>query len=171
MRTLVRTRTLWLFVSLALLGAGIFFIRQKSSSDASRRDAELINATVIGASMVPALYSGDEVAIDRAAYASRSPQTGDLVALMSPDKNELAVKRVRAVAEDIVRLEERALYVNNTLLAEGELAQNTQFEYGAEYVVPEGELFLMGDNFGATDSSLLWGFINQNQIIGKVLTE
>lgn len=56
---------------------------------------------VVGQSMVPTLYPGDEVLVNRRAYFSCSPAVGDLVVAVHPDRPALKmIKRVDAIASN-----------------------------------------------------------------------
>jgi nickel-type superoxide dismutase maturation protease len=60
---------------------------------------------VVGSSMVPFLYPGDELLVDRQAYESSLPAVGDLVVAMHPGQPGLRiVKRVVAAANETCTL-------------------------------------------------------------------
>ncbi len=56
---------------------------------------------VKGKSMIPLLQPGDEILINPYAYQKSLPQIGDIVVMMHPQKNRLAiVKRITAINSD-----------------------------------------------------------------------
>ena len=69
---------------------------------------------VVGVSMEPTLYNGQEIFINRFLYVLSSPKRGDVVVFL-PNGNENAhyyVKRVVAVPGDKVLIQDGTLYVN-----------------------------------------------------------
>lgn len=55
---------------------------------------------VSGDSMIPTLQPGDTLVINRFAYRHSPPKPGDILVFRDPRTQILAVKRVRALAED-----------------------------------------------------------------------
>ncbi len=95
---------------------------------------------VVGQSMVPSLYPGDEVLVDRQAYVSRLPAVGDLVVAMHPGRPGLKiVKRVVAITKG-----------------------------GSETSASSNTYTLLGDNPSASTDSRSFGNLPDQMIIGKV---
>lgn len=129
---------------------------------------------VFGSSMDPTLCEGESVLVSSFFY---TPQRGDVVttdALIEYEKP--LVKRVIALEGDTVRIdgETGSVYLNGELLDEPYLPEGTLTFPEAEtseFVVPEGKVFVMGDN---RDDSLdsrsdRVGFIDERDILGRVL--
>ena len=73
-----------------------------------------MSTNVVGASMEPALYNGQQIFVNRFLYVLFSPQRGDVVVFL-PNGNENAhyyVKRVVAVPGDHLVIKDGILYVN-----------------------------------------------------------
>jgi len=124
--------------------------------------------TIHQISMQPTLLDGDRVLINRMVYHFRDPKAGDVVVFDSPvEEDEDLVKRVVAVAGDSVATKGGVLYVNGQPQEEPYLA-NSPFEGDdmAELVVPEDEVFVMGDNRNFSGDSRLFGPIDTERIIG-----
>ena len=69
---------------------------------------------VVGVSMTPTLYNGQQIFVNRLKYTFSSPKAGDVVIFL-PNGNENAhyyVKRVLAVPGDTVQIVGGVLYVN-----------------------------------------------------------
>ena len=113
---------------------------------------------VDGESMVPTLDNGDKLIVWGAGY---EPQRGDV--------------RVIAKGGDTISIDYStgAVTVNGELLQEDYIAEPTYLGYDVEfpYTVPEGTVFVMGDNRNASlDSrSSYVGCIDERDILGKVL--
>ena len=128
---------------------------------------------VDGRSMVPTLANGDKLIVWGAGYR---PARGDVVIVDSyTTYGKPLVKRVIATGGDTVDIdyETGTVQVNGEVLQEDYIAERTYLGYDVEfpYTVPEGELFVMGDNRNESlDSrSSYIGCIDERDILGKVL--
>lgn len=128
---------------------------------------------VDGHSMVPTLNHGDKLIVWGAGY---TPQRGDVVIVDSyTSYGKPLVKRIIAKGGDTVDIdfEEGIVMVNGELLQEDYVAEPTyqSFDVKFPYTVPEGTLFVMGDNRnGSLDSrASSVGCIDECDILGKVL--
>jgi len=124
--------------------------------------------TVHQVSMQPTLLEGDRILLSRLTYHFRDPRAGDVVVFHSPEHTgEDLVKRIVAVAGDRVAIREGDLFVNNTAVDEPYLL-NEDFK-GAlqELEVPEGCVFVMGDNRDQSGDSRFFGPIDVDLIIGE----
>ncbi len=127
---------------------------------------------VVGSSMEPGLYNGQEILIDRFVYAISSPKRGDVIVFL-PNGNENAhyyVKRVVAVAGDEVLIENGALYINgeksgwtDEKILDAGIAENP-------LTMGKGEYFCLGDNINNSEDSRSAnvGAVKDADIIGKV---
>jgi signal peptidase I len=120
-------------------------------------------------SMRPTLQSGDEIIVDRLSLVLRDPHRGELVVANSPSGG-LVVKRVAAVGGDTVGIEDGVLVVN------GKQERETYVDYGnvdgvyfGPVDVPEGEVFLLGDNRGNSEDSRDFGPVRDDEVVGRVL--
>lgn len=84
---------------------------------------------------------------------------------------EPLIKRVIAVGGDTLSIEDGQVYLNGELLSEPYLNQTTPaFELTGTVTVPEGHVFVMGDNRWDSHDSR-WndiGFVEVGDIVGKV---
>lgn len=84
---------------------------------------------------------------------------------------EPLIKRVIAVEGDTLFIEDGQVYLNGELLSEPYLNQTTPaFELSGTVTVPEGHVFVMGDNRWDSHDSR-WndiGFVEVGDIVGKV---
>ena len=147
---------IWALLALVLISS--FFVRISGVS---------------GSSMYPTLKNNDRVLVRLS--QSYQPERGDLIVVMAPNYDpEPLVKRVIALAGDVVEVEEGGIvFVNGEELTEG-YVNEAYFGPGDReypYTVPEGCVFVMGDNRnGSRDSrSLSVGTIKEEYIVGRVL--
>jgi signal peptidase I len=124
---------------------------------------------VQGFSMVPSLQDGEFVLVNRLAYRFGQPQRGDIIVFHHPsDQNqEDLVKRVIGLPGDEVKVEGGAVYVNGIKLKETYI--NAEPAYTDEKTVPEGQLYVLGDNRNSSSDSHAWGFVPYKQIIGSAI--
>ena len=128
---------------------------------------------VDGSSMVPTLTNGDKLIVWGAGY---TPERGDVVIVDSyTTYGKPLVKRVIAKGGDTISIdyETGKVTVNGEVLQEDYIAEPTYLGYDVEfpYTVPEGTVFVMGDNRNQSlDSrSSYIGCIDEQDILGKVL--
>jgi signal peptidase I len=127
---------------------------------------------VVGDSMNNTLVNGEKVLVQIAGY--NEPKRGDIVVIYSeafPD--ELLIKRVIGVEGDVIDFDMQSgqLIINGKTVYEPYIAEY-MVVFGSldyPYTVPEGCVFVMGDNRNhSTDSrSAAIGAIPAEQIIGK----
>lgn len=141
---------------------------------------------VEGTSMIETLADKEVMLVNRTAYAFSAPKRGDIVICYYPDeyytdnnlKYATRVKRIVAVAGDRLELKDGGVYVNGErlsepylngrytpdkdLVAEGILPENS--------VVPEGTVFVMGDNRPSSRDSRLVGPIPLERVIGRAFS-
>ena len=139
--------------------------------------------TVSGDSMNNTLADQDRIIATNLCY---TPQRGDIVVIQSDllqpaykaPYGEPIIKRVIAVAGDTIRFDftEGEVYLNGELLDEKDyIAQPTMTPInmvsGREYTVPEGYVFVMGDNRNrSTDSrDFRVAWVDEDYIMGKAV--
>ncbi|MFV0497756.1 MAG: signal peptidase I [Candidatus Fimivivens sp.] len=128
-------------------------------------------SVVSGESMIETLHDGDMLIISRLGL---SAEPGDIVVATKPYyANEPIVKRVIATGGQRVDIDftEGIVYVNGEALDERYTNTPTNRQYDMDFplTVPEGYLFLMGDNRnGSLDSrSTDIGLVDERYVLGK----
>ena len=158
--------------------------------------AVLIKGTVVEAffvpsgSMTPTIEAQDYILVEKLRYGLRmpfvdrtvvpwsQPERGDIVVFKRTDDPTSAadeseqnfVKRIIGVEGDIVELEGQRVLVNGELLYEpyaewGSYSQDVPLTF----LVPEGSLFVLGDNRGNSFDSRFWEdpYVAAEQVVGK----
>ncbi len=96
-------------------------------------------------SMEPTLVPGDHFMVDRRFYKRHALKKGDIVTFPFPlDPQIIFVQRIACVGGEQVELRD-----------------------GKVIKVPEGKVFLLGDNYENASDSREWGFVDAKSILGK----
>jgi signal peptidase I len=123
---------------------------------------------VDGDSMNPTLISGEYVIVNRVSYRLGSPQRGDIIVFHFPrDPREEYIKRVIGLPGDQVEINQGQVYVNGQPLEESYLKVKTN--YSGTWQVPEGQLFVLGDNRNNSSDSHDWGTVPMDYVVGKAI--
>ncbi len=124
-------------------------------------------------SMAPTLLPGDRVMVEKVSYRFHPPRPGDVIVFHPPpalqevgyDADQAFIKRVIAIAGQVVEVHDGQVYVDHLPLSESYI--NTAPDYELPPVkVPQKMLFVMGDNRNNSNDSHLWGFLPQMNVIG-----
>jgi signal peptidase I len=108
--------------------------------------------TVEGPSMQPGLQTGEKVLVGKLEYYFAKPKRGDIVLTRFPGSNLNFIKRVVALGGERILVNDGAVYINGKKLDEPYISGRIQYSMD-ELTVPEGSVFLMGDNRNdSTDS-------------------
>ena len=127
-------------------------------------------------SMLPTLEQGDRLVVEKISYHFHPPERGDIVVFEPPlqlqmqgyDKDQAFIKRVIGTSGQIVAVLNGTVYLDNQPLREDYIFESPN--YNLEPVrVPQGQLFVMGDNRNNSNDSHIWGFLPQKNIIGRAV--
>ncbi|MDR2889722.1 MAG: signal peptidase I [Lachnospiraceae bacterium] len=132
-----------------------------------------IRTSIIGPSMEPILYNGQEVLVNRLSYQLFSPQKGDVVVFL-PNGNRNShyyLKRVVGMPGDTVQIIDGYLHINGERVEEGD-----SFDKMADpgiaanpITLKNNEYFVLGDNRNDSEDSRSGniGVVKEETIIGK----
>lgn len=125
---------------------------------------------VDGKSMTYTLEDRDRLFVDRLAYTFSTPHRGDIVILHYPGRGrENFVKRCVAVAGDTVEITGGYLWINGKRMEESYIrcgSGNMRINM-RQITVPEGHVFVLGDNRNDSLDSSELGPISMDLIVGK----
>jgi len=126
--------------------------------------------TVSGNSMDPTLKAGDDLLVLSALY---TPKAGDIVVLEETEElNEALIKRVVALGGQTVDINSNGeLTVDGELFGTEHTELNLKGDIGFPLAVPEGCIFVMGDNRGSSLDSryAVVGCPRVESVIGKAV--
>jgi signal peptidase I len=142
-------------------------------------------------SMIQNLLIGDHILVNKFIYGVRNPlnrnlwingkelQRGDIVVFIYPvDRDKDFIKRVVGLPGDTVQIVDKKVYVNGKNVPDAPGVQHTDPHILAgspkqprdnmePVTVPEGHIFVMGDNRDQSYDSRFWGFVPIKDIKGK----
>ncbi len=135
---------------------------------------------VDGKSMRPTLEDGNKLVVNKISYQVSHIKRFDVIVFHANPKQDY-VKRVIGVPGDSIRYKDDQLFINGKRYeepyldeyksrAEGESLTGdfSLDELTGSKTVPEGKLFVMGDNRIESSDSRHFGFISMKQVVGKV---
>ena len=134
---------------------------------------------VKGESMEHSFEPDDYVLVDKLSPRWDPYSRGDVVVLQPPDGWEVErtpfIKRVIGVAGDTIQVKDGQVFVNGTALdepylfadADGTRQSTTSDE--PQWIVPDNDVFVMGDHRQASADSRLFGPIPVASVLGRAL--
>lgn len=122
---------------------------------------------VKGASMEDTLFNRERLICNKIVYRLTEPERGEIVIFKPPiDQNHNYIKRVIAVEGDRIKIIDGIVYLNGEKLEE-DYIEHRSFETMPEVTVPEDSYFVLGDNRVNSSDSRFWGFVPEENIIGR----
>jgi signal peptidase I len=131
-------------------------------------DSVLARVRVENISMEPTLQPEEFVLVNKLAYRLGDVSYGDVVIFHYPlNPNEDYIKRVIGLPGDVVTVQGGQVNVNGTVLDEPYIMAAPL--YSNTWTVPEGQIFVLGDNRNSSSDSHNWGFVPMENLVGKAL--
>ena len=128
-------------------------------------------------SMKETLQVGDHILVNKFVYTFTAPGRGDVIVFKFPqDESRDFVKRVIGLAGETLEIREGRVSVDGKPFEEpyavhldggGRGDGRRSRESFGPVKVPEGHLFVMGDNRDSSQDSRYWGFLNAQKIRGR----
>lgn len=109
---------------------------------------------VDGHSMEPTLHHKQRILVCKALWLVGAPTKGDIVVIRGDAPGDYMVKRVYAVAGQPVDYAYQP--------------ENYDFSRG-KYVVPQGHIYVLGDNVNVSEDSRTFGPVPLERVLGKVV--
>ncbi len=140
-------------------------------------------------SMLPTLLIGDHLLVNKFIYGVKvpfsgtvlvplkTPQQGDVVVFRFPkDRSIDYIKRVIGAPGDSVEIKDKKVFVNGKAIEDPHAHSSSASLLSGSasprdnlgpILVPEGHIFVMGDNRDNSYDSRFWGFVDQKDVRGK----
>lgn len=119
-------------------------------------------------SMVSTLEPNDLVLVEKISYKFSKPHRGDVVVFRPPnDSTSMYIKRVIGLPGDTISIANDTVYINGKPLEEPYV--HSPMADMPETAIPEGKVFVMGDNRSVSLDSRSFGPIEISSIIGRAV--
>ncbi len=124
------------------------------------------------ASMETTIMTGDMVFSEKVSYYVRAPQSGDIVTFTDPETpSRTLIKRVIATEGQTITLKDGKVLVDGVALDEEYTNGKPSYELASTitfpYTVPQGYVWVMGDNRTNSQDSRYFGAIPVSSITGR----
>lgn len=122
-------------------------------------------------SMEPTIQINDRILANRLIYHFKDIERGDVIVFTPPefpgvDTSTPYVKRVIGLPGDTVEVRDGKTLVNGEEFVVEEVQERPYYTRRAD-TVPEGMLFVLGDNRNSSQDSHHWGFLPIENVIGR----
>lgn len=134
---------------------------------------------VDGQSMMPTLQNSDRLIVNKIGYTISEPERFDIIVFHATSEKDY-IKRVIGLPGDSIAYENDDLYLNGEFVEELYLEKYQNDAYSLPFtgdftladftgvdVVPEGHLFVLGDNRQHSKDSRHIGFIPYDSVVGS----
>lgn len=140
-------------------------------------------------SMLPTLKIGDHLLVNKFIYGIKLPFIGTtLVPLSDPNRGDVVVfrypqnrkidyiKRVIGLPGDILSIKNKTVFINGKKIDDPHAHFSSPLIYKSweqprdnygPATIPDGMIFVMGDNRDNSHDSRFWGFVEKKDVLGK----
>jgi len=123
------------------------------------------------ASMEETLLINDRVLVNKLSYRLHDINRGDVVVFHRPDADagefRDLIKRVIGLPGETIEARDNTIYINGQVLIEPYLTPGEVIADFDPVEIPDGELFMMGDNRDNSGDSRVFGTVAIDRVIGR----
>ncbi len=134
------------------------------------------------ASMEPTLQIEDRIIVEKITNFWRSPERGEILVFYPPasplieDNSKAYIKRVIGLPGDLISIHDGQVFVNGQALTEPYIAESINYYLPDKPLesairVPANSYWMMGDNRNNSNDSHVWGFLPQQNIVGRAVLQ
>ncbi len=120
---------------------------------------------VEGYSMEPTLFGQQRLIIEKVSYKFHTPERNDIIVIKVPQYNEHFIKRIIGLPGETLEIREGVVYINGKPLSEPYVNGVPRGNY-PPLTIPDGYIFVMGDNRNNSVDSRSFGPIPIENIVG-----
>ncbi len=138
---------------------------------------------ISGPSMLPTMHDGDQILVNKLSYRFGEPGRGDVVVFdrITTDgaivQHDDLIKRVVATEGEVVEIRGCEVFVDGSPIDEPYLpdggptdpVERCRMPDMAPIAVPEGDIFVMGDNRPESFDSRMFGPVDSHQVVGRAI--
>ena len=132
----------------------------------------VVTSTIVdGRSMNPTVNHGDRLMVNKLFFMKKNITRGDIIDFYVPSAKKYYLKRVIGVEGDTVEIIKDIVYWNGEMLEENYVSTNvtTPHNENTKWVVPQGHVFVLGDNRSNSRDGRDLGTIPRSDIVGKIV--
>lgn len=161
-----------LVVLLPCLAVGLYIFNPSgtSSNDPRARIFGVVPFRIPSSSMEPTIKVGDLILVNAYAYRSEPLRRGDIIVFKyPPDPKQKYIMRLIGLPEENITIENSRVFVDGREIVEPytQHIRSTERE-PQEWTIPRGKLFVLGDNRDNSSDSRYWGFVDLEEVVGRV---
>jgi signal peptidase I len=127
-------------------------------------------------SMYPTLDEGDRVLVNKLSYKLHEVNRGDLVVFARPEGSPESdikdlIKRVIGLPGETIEAREGVVFIDGREIEEPYLVAGVATDNLEKQEIPDGHVFVMGDNRGDSADSRVFGPIDEDTIVGRAFVK
>ena len=119
--------------------------------------------------MLPNIEDGDWIIVDKAVFHFFEPERGQVIVFQPPDELNSQypfIKRVIGMPGETVEIHDGSVFIGGVALEESYIRDAPRYEMD-EKTIPDGELFVLGDNRNSANDSHNGWTVPRENVIGK----
>lgn len=132
----------------------------------------VVTSTIVdGRSMNPTVNNKDRLLVNKVFFMKKNITRGDIIDFYVPSAKKYYLKRVIGIEGDVVEIKNNRLYLNGKEQHESYVSTNVTSPHTAttKWTVPEGHVFVLGDNRSNSRDGRDLGVIKRKDIVGKII--